>query len=538
MNDVSFLSYFPDPFDVKDSRYFVASQGEAGGELTGRQLSDFDGALVTYESQALLDDMRRAGVRPPKLLIDIGDAIRLNVGIARDDGGERAWNLWRNLGDHFDSPEVAKLFEQITRSRVERPEAAVTRELLVKGADALRSFWRVQKKALNDRGELERFINIDVPVQQIFSYRQVRGVAVDKVAAEILLRDVATEKYLAYAKVADMLRRSPAGLGFWNIQSHLARTDAADLAEERDGGRLRELFKLASSRSVFAREYLSYSDADRDEAVLRRSVARDGRLYPEFQSHGTVTGRILISDPFIQQLRRKYRKIIIADDSRKLAYLDYSQFEPGILAFLSGDKGLIDAYNGGDIYEKLSISVYGDPGKRSTSKRIFLAYSYGMSSDRIAKLLVGESAGHAELAQIRGGVGAFFDAYPGLQAFRESMQLKLRRDGCVSSLWGNHRWRASQGDLSNREKRWAMNHPVQATASLVFKEALISLGRRFGLDAVVLPMHDAVLLQLPDDKSYSEQVNQAKQCMIQAYVARCPEIEPRVTISDFGVSSA
>lgn len=533
MNDLAFLSYFPDPFDVKDSRYFVQSGAIGSHELSGRDLSDYAGVLITYEAQVLIDDMRRGGVHPPSRLINIDDGIRLKVGRARDDGGERLWNVWRNLSPHFDSSERAQLFEKVVRSKTHRPDAGETGTLLAQGAQALAALWADLQLALKNQEELARFLEVDVPVQQIFNHRQAKGIAVDNRTAMSLLRHVANEKYLAYSKVADKLGRSPTGLGFWNIQQYLEKTDASDLAGEKDGGRLRELFKMVASRSQFARDYLSYSDADRDEIVLRRSAVPGGRLYPEFQAHGTVTGRILISDPHLQQLRRKYRKIVAADHGMRLAYLDYAQFEPGILAFLSDDKGLIDAYNKGDVYESLSLAVYGNADSRALSKRIFLAYSYGMTTDRIAKLLLGEETAEDALALMEAKISSFFDAYPGLESFRQSKQDELSENGFVSSLLGNRRSRAGVGSLSYKEKRWAMNQPVQATASLIFKEALISLAAKFGHDSIVLPMHDAVLMQL-DNEGFDGHLEEASGLMVKAYTVRCPAIHPRISIGDFG----
>jgi len=434
MNDLAFLAYFPDPFDVKDSRYFLRSGTVDSHEVSGRDLSDFAGLLVTYEAQVLIDDMRRGGFHPPSRLVNIDDGIRLRVGRAKDDGGERLWDVWHNLISHFDSPQRAQLFEKVVRSKTHRPDVGEIATLLAQGAQALSGLWTDLQAALQHRGELARFLDVDVPVQQIFHHRQAKGIAVDKDSAMSLLRHVANEKYLAYSKVADKLGRSPAGLGFWNIQQHLEKTDASDLAGEIDGGRLRELFKIIAGRSEFAREYLSYSDADRDETVLRRSAVPGGRLYPEFQAHGTVTGRILVSDPYLQQLRRKYRKIVAADHGKRLAYLDYAQFEPGILAFLSDDKGLINAYNEGDLYDALSIAVFGNANSRPLSKRIFLAYSYGMTTDRIAKLLLGENTGEDALALMEAKIKAFFFAFPGLETFRQSKQSELSENGFVSSL--------------------------------------------------------------------------------------------------------
>src|SRR5690348_13182211 len=71
---------------------------------------------------------------------------------------------------------------------------------------------------------------------------------------------------------------------------------------------------------------------------------------PAFDCLGTVTGRILVRHPQVQQLRRSERKMIAPDPGRKLAYFDYAQFEPGVLASLSGDGPLLNSYNNSDIY--------------------------------------------------------------------------------------------------------------------------------------------------------------------------------------------
>jgi DNA polymerase-1 len=447
-------------------------------------------------------------------------------------GGERKWNVWSSLSEHIESREIGKRFEAVVRSKEQRPEAGDVRELLEVGVEALAKLWRAALNQLNSRGERERFFDVEVPVQSIFHQRQAAGIRVSQEEAARLARVVANEKYTAYAAVADMLHRSPTGLNFWNIQPYLSGTDVADLAEEKDGGRLRDIFKLAAGRSAFARSYLAFSEAGRDESTLRRALTREGRVYPEFHIHGTVTGRVLVSDPHIQQVRRKYRRFVEADADRKLAYLDYAQFEPGILAFLSRDEGLVAAYNQGDIYQALSQAVYGSFEHRPLSKKIFLAYSYGMTTTRIARLLLGAAAPEDEKQELEGKINAFFAAFPGLVSHRDAMHRVLLEQGFVESVLGNRRWRTSQGALTQKEMRWAVNQPVQATASLIFKEALIELNKRFGWEAILVPMHDAVLLQL-HLADWEAQVEEAREIMVQAYKARCPGIFPRVTVTDF-----
>ena len=149
-------------------------------------------------------------------------------------------------------------------------------------------------------------------------------------------------------------------------------------------GQLREAFKLASEKSRFAKSFLEYFDAARDESVLRQTVGVHERLFPTFNTIGTVSGRILVSDPYLQQLWRPFRRLLSADAGKRLAYLDYSQFEPGILASLSNDAQLIDACNRGDFYTALSEKVFHTEGKSSISKRMFLAFCYGMSANNIS----------------------------------------------------------------------------------------------------------------------------------------------------------
>lgn len=532
MIDAAFLSYFPDPFDTKDSRYLLMHSEGRMLDVSAIELSAWTGSVVTYEASSLIDDLRRAGVHPPAGLISVNDALRLVAGHARDEGGERRWNVWSALSNHFDDRDVGKRFEAVVRSKEQRPEARTVRELLEVGVEALARLWGAVLDQLIERGEFERFFSIEIPVQKIFFRRQAAGIHVLKDEASRLIGLVANEKYVAYAEVADILGRSPTGLSFWNIQPHLSRTDVADLSEEKNGGRLRDMFKLATERSTFAKSYLAYSDAGRDESTLRRALTISGRIYPEFQIHGTVTSRILVSDPYIQQLRRKYRSVFGPEAGRKLAYLDYAQFEPGILAFLSRDERLIAAYNHGDIYEALSVSLYGSAEYRSLSKRIFLAYSYGMTPARIAGLLLGAIAPIEQREELVIKIDAFFAAFPGLIEYREAMHHVLLEHGFVESVLGNRRWRTSEGHLTYKEMRWAVNQPVQATASLIFKEALVALDKRFGYEAILLPMHDAVLLQLQAEE-WEAHVEEAREIMLKGYIARCPSIRPHVTVSDF-----
>ena len=533
MTEWAYLAYLPDPFAVRSSLFCMRVGGEVR-HLSATEVAEFSGHIVTYDVAALIDDLRRLGVNSPRHPVDLSDALRMCIGRPKDEVGEKAWEVWRYLKKSFAERSDWEVFSRTFASQIERPDALQLKHLLESCASAVEIGWRNIQADLAESEELERFQHVEVPVQAIFAHRQNVGIAIDKAALSDLLNAVRNEKYRAYAQVASALNRNPTHLNFWSIAPYLSNTDASHLGGARDGGQLREAFKLAARNSEFAKNFLQYVDAARDETSLKRAEGLGDRIQPLFQIVGTVSGRVLVSDPHLQQLRRQYRSILVADPGMKLAYLDYAQFEPGVLAELSGDEKLVAAYNSADLYSALSESVFGSSELRPLAKRMFLAFCYGMKPDSIAKLVCGKSASDDERESYSKRVLEFFGSFPGLQSYRDDSAKRLLETGSVSSVWGNRRLRAEQSiELTEKEKRWAVNQPVQATASLIFKEALIALSNQFGRDSILLPMHDAVLMQFVDDGTYDENVSTASKLMELAFVKRCPKVRPSISTEPF-----
>lgn len=533
MTDFSFLAYLPDPFVVQESRYFVKERDGSIHEMSARELGANTAPLIAYDVPALVDDLRRMQVQPPKHILDIGDALRLAVGLAKDEGGERRWDQWAALKSFFDVGADGNRFQRIVESRAKWPERSEQNRLLKEALAALERQWINLTDELRRLDEFCRFISVEWPLHGIFAYRQFMGVSVDPSSARNLLGQVAAEKYSAYREVAETINKSPTGLNFWNIHRYLNRTELAHLSEVDPGGRLQDAFELAASHSKFASSFLSLVKAGRDEAIVKRAVGENDRIYPVFHVLGTVSGRILVSDPYLQQLRRTYRSLVAPEVNSRLIYLDYAQFEPGVLAGLSGDRRLTEAYNGGDVYVALAEALFRDRGARPIAKRVFLAFSYGMTTERIAALLAGGDSSFAERQTYERKIEEFFKEYSGLEDYRLSQEKRLLDAGSVSSLLGNRRRRTGGGVLSWKEKRWALNHPVQSTASLIFKEGLVDVARELGEDKIVLPMHDAILLQLREDENLDRIVKLAADLMVTAFRRRLPSIRARVTVGSF-----
>jgi len=530
---VKFLVYVVDPFRVRDSVCCIYAADEGAKEIKLSELAQLDGPVLSLYIGYLLDELRQANFGPPAQLIDIGDALRLSEGRPKDEGGEQLWDTWKSLAKVADSSTKVKALKDIFHSKSLWPSRDVLVSETMWLAETMANLWRKTSEKLTSQDELRRFEDVEIPIRGIFNHRQIKGICVNKDNLAELLRKVASEKYSAFLRIAPAIGRSPQSANYWNLTDYLAGTELNHLSNEKDGGSLRDSLRLASSHSTLAQDFLDFIDAGRDETTLKRCLSNEGRVFPIFSTMGTVTGRILVSEPSLQQLRRPYRQVIEPTPDHYFIYLDYAQFEPGVVAFLSNDKEFIDRYNEGDLYSSLSVHLYGSVEKRKLCKRVFLAYCYGMSEEALSKLLLPSDAGEDQRKILGKSIETFFSTFRGLRSLKEQCQSDLSREGLVSSLFGNRRYRVHGGSLTAKERRWALNQRVQATASLIFKEALVRIVHKFGADSVVLPMHDAILLEIPANYDFAKAASDASVELRAAFESRLPGVISRVTCEDF-----
>ena len=532
MREANYLSYLPDLFSVGAARFCVKTSTNDFATCTAEDVSQLTGPIVTLESNVLVDQLRQQGFAPPDGLIDIGDALKLIAGRSKADGGAKAWDIWRELRRASPREREDLFSKELFFAKELPPPADIVDQILRSGCLALEAVWQKSCLLLEERGEVDRFVEVEIPSQQIFNERQFQGIRLNTDRVKECLLLAKAEKYHAYLKVASFLNLSPTGLTFRNVGQYLEKTDAAHLSEFAGSSNIEEHFKIAAERSEFAKHFVDYIRASRDVNTLNRMSESAERVHPFFHTMGTVTGRILVSEPYIQQLRRRYRTVIAPDNGNTLVYLDYRQFEPGIMAHLSGDAAFIEAYNSSDLYSSLSTAVFGNTLFRSLCKKVFLAYCYGMTREGLVVLLAGASQDPAEKLEIRQSLDRFFDTYPGLATLKAALEASLAADGNISTLWGNKRYRTMEGQLSPAEKRWSLSQRVQGTAALIFKEALVTLSNAFGPRALLLPMHDAILLQFPD-ANVADCKERATSVMAEAFARRCPSIVPKISDEPF-----
>lgn len=267
-----------------------------------------------------------------------------------------------------------------------------------------------------------------------------------------------------------------------------------------------------------------YAKRDLSE-LLRMNASVSDRCRIQYDIIGTVSGRILISRPGIQYLKKSTRDIFIPSYNNRFIYADYSQFEPGILASLSNDEKLINDYNSGDIYTAIMVSI-GNGCTRDIAKQLFLSFIYGMSMDYIKKSI-----------EFRFGFGKgliiedFLIKYHNVDIWKKKVSEEAIKQRYARGLTGYYRY-FSEDDTDNEIIRWAPNHIIQSTASGIFKSALVKYINRSITGKILVPMHDAILIEVEESNFISESET-VKECMIESFREICPKVECKVHFENF-----
>jgi hypothetical protein len=170
-----------------------------------------------------------------------------------------------------------------------------------------------------------------------------------------------------------------------------------------------------------------------------------------------------------------------------LGYVDFDQFEVGIMAALSGDEELKRLYSAGDMYDLFATTHLGLVGNRKAAKQLFLSYAYGMSRKALVDAAV-------SLGVDRQKAKEAFRLFQRYEDWKRGVWAEFESTGRVATVLGNHYRRAGRGQLTGKEQRSAVSQVVQGTASLIFKRALFASSTIEDVK-IVLPMHDALLFE-------------------------------------------
>ena len=255
---------------------------------------------------------------------------------------------------------------------------------------------------------------------------------------------------------------------------------------------------------------------------LTAFVAPDGRIHTSFNQTITATGRISSTDPNLQnipmktEMGKKIRKAFIPSEGNVFVDADYSQIELRILAHMSGDRELIDAYKENeDIHRITASKVFHTPFEevtplqRRNAKAVNFGIVYGISSFGLSQ---GLSISRKEAAEY---IDAYFKTYPGIKIFLDKLVSDAKEKGYAETMYGRRR---PVPELKNSNfmqrsfgERVAMNSPIQGTAADIIKIAMIrvweALEREKLSSRLILQIHDELLIEaVPEEKERVEKL--------------------------------
>ncbi|UCV28700.1 DNA polymerase I [Ferribacterium limneticum] len=240
-----------------------------------------------------------------------------------------------------------------------------------------------------------------------------------------------------------------------------------------------------------------------------------GRVHTHFSQAAVVTGRLASSDPNLQNIPvrseegRKIRTAFIAPEGSSIVSADYSQIELRIMAHLSGDERLLDAFaHGEDVHKATAGEIFGvtplevGPDQRRVAKSINFGLIYGMSAFGLARQL------GLERSAAQTYIDRYFARYPGVARYMEEARESARQHGYVETAFGRRLWfpdiRSSNGNRRQGAERAAINAPMQGTAADLIKLAMIAVQNWLEKSALksrlILQVHDELLLEVPDDE--------------------------------------
>ncbi|MGL4740064.1 MAG: DNA polymerase I [Sarcina sp.] len=249
---------------------------------------------------------------------------------------------------------------------------------------------------------------------------------------------------------------------------------------------------------------------------LKAVIDEDGAIHSNFNQTITTTGRLSSTEPNLQNIPIKYemgreiRKVFVArGENQYILSADYSQVELRVLAHMSNDKNMIDAFkHHSDIHTKTASEVFNVPIEdvtsimRSRAKAVNFGIVYGMSDFSLAKDL------HIMRNEAKEYMDIYFDRYPNIKVFLEEVIEEAKNKGYVKTILNRRRFipeiAASNKMIKALGERLAMNAPIQGTAADIIKLAMVNVWNKLNekdlKSKLILQVHDELILNVYDDE--------------------------------------
>jgi DNA polymerase-1 len=409
--------------------------------------------------------------------------------------------------------------KQIPMSQVDIKKTAA-----YSGADADMTFRlaALLGKDLEKQSLMKLFNEVEMPLVPVLLLMERHGVAVDcSILAEMSSRlggEIAVLEQKIYEEAKHEFNiNSPAQLGkvlFDEMQLPTSRRGKSKYSTEASV--LEELRPLYP----FVKEILLYRQLTKIKSTYIDTLPalvnpRTGRIHTSFNQTRTTTGRLSSSDPNMQnipvrgELGGQVRQAFIAPPGSSLLAGDYSQIDLRVLAHLSRDEKLVEAFrHDADIHAATASLLFAVEASqvtgdmRRSAKTINFGVIYGMSDYGL------EQATEFSREEAGRFIRSYFEKYPGVRKYLDETKEKARRDGYVETLLGRRRYipdiHAANRQVREAAERMAINMPVQGTSADIIKVAMINLYREMEKrklrSKMLLQVHDELVFEVPGDE--------------------------------------
>ena len=488
--------------DAKGTRHALAARGWTLGEV------GFDTMLAAYLAH------------PDQRSHKLEDVVSRVLGLVLEEETRAADAL-------FDMDEIGA-----------GPSAAQVRAGRL--AAALHPLAHKLRATLDERGETSLLVDMEMPLSILLEEMETIGIAAD---ADVL-DGLSTE----LGKAVDAARE-----GAWvaagrevNLSSPkqlqeilfdhfgLPKTKKTKTGYTTNADALADLWAKTEERGGAGHDFLGFLLTHRDRIKLKQmvdslsaTIASDSRIHSTFSQVAAATGRLASSDPNLQNIPARsadgmrIRGAFVAGEGfESLMSADYSQIEMRLMAHLSGDEALIEAFNSGeDLHRTMASMVFGTPvadvtgEERSRIKATSYGLAYGLSSYGLAAQLgipVPEAAALRE---------RYFERFGKVRDYLEGLVTQARADGYTQTMFGRRRYlpelRSTNRQRREMAERAALNAPIQGSAADIIKIAMLDVASALseaGLASrLLVQIHDELLLEVaPGEEKAVEELVRAK----------------------------
>ena len=396
------------------------------------------------------------------------------------------------------------------------------RDYACEDADITFRLFRVFEPMLHEREAWELFEKVEMPLVQVLAAMERKGVRVDtgylKQYSGVLQERIAALEQQIYALAGETFNiSSPRQLGVILFEK-LRIVENAKLTKTKQYQTGEEVLQKLVHKHPIVQAVLDYRGLQKlrstyTEAFQQLVNPLTGRVHTSFNQAVTATGRLSSSNPNLQNIPvrndegREIRKAFVpADSGHLLLAADYSQIELRIMAGMSGDAGMQEAFRHGmDIHAATAAKIYnvgiGQVTKemRRNAKTVNFGIIYGISAFGLSERL---DIPRKEAAAL---IGQYFEQYPGIRQFMEAQKQFALDHGYVETICKRRRYlpdiRSNNSVIRGMAERNAVNAPIQGSAADMIKIAMVrifdELEKRGLQSAIVLQVHDELVLDVP-----------------------------------------